>query len=184
MAYFKPKGRLSNEQSAGQISLIIANSQTVYTGAAVSISAGFVIPATTTSKILGVVVGFVDRLGRPLDTTFMANKNFTGTFTNGALGTQNYVSSSSNQTVDMVKALIVIDPNQLYVNDTQTALTTAMLFGFFRIRSGVNATQLATYAGDVAAPFQLIQLDPDSTGTTTQGLFKIAQSAFEAYVQS
>jgi len=175
---------MANEQSAGSVNFVIGNSQTIYLGAAVTISGGYVVPATTTSKILGVVIGLVDRYDRPLDTTFTAVKNYTGTFTNGGPGVQNYASSSTNATGDMVKAKIIVDQDTLYVNATQSALTAANLFNFFRIRTATNATQLATYVNGDVTQFQLIKLDPDSTGDTTQGLFRIAQSIFDGYLQS
>lgn len=177
---FQALGRVNHEQSPGNIQLLIDNSQTIYLGAAVKSVAGYIQPATTTGKVLGVVVGIVDANGRPLTTEF-AKTTYTGTFTNGQFGTQSYVSSSTNTTVDKIKVLVNMDPNTIFFNDTQGNLAQSMLFGFFFILTATNAGQLANYVGNGAGQFQLVKLDPLRTGIATQGGFKLAYSQLDAY---
>jgi hypothetical protein len=181
-SYFREKGRINGEQSQGSIDIIIANSTTITLGQAVKVSAGFLVGAATTGKILGIVVGLVDSNGRPLDTTF-AKTTYTGTFTSGAPGTQSYAASASNQTVDMVKAIVRYSKETLWVNDTAGTLTTAMLFTSFYVNAA--GLQIATSkVGEVAGQFQLIALNPDNDGSVTKGAFIISESQLDAYTVS
>lgn len=180
MAGFKENTKLNNEQSSSALPLVIANSETIYVGGAVKISGGYVAAATAGAKVLGICVGIVDKNGLPLDNV-TSGVEYDGTWTSGGIGVGNYVAASDNQTDKQVKALVVTSKDVTWVNKSAAALTQAMVFGFFNLTS---ATQIATYVGDVAGAFQLVELDPEGTGDSTIGSFRIAESQLDAYSQS
>jgi len=177
---FVPRGQVIGEQSPGAVSLIIANSATIYVGGAVTMSSGFVAAGTAGAKLIGICIGLVTDKGIPLDNA--TTDDYDGTYTEGGFGVGNYAASSDNATDKKVRALVVIDKNAQYYNDAAGDLTTAMLFGFLNLSS---ATQLAAHAsGEVAGQFQIVKLDPDADGDASKCLVKLAESQLDPYTQS
>lgn len=181
MASFKYKGQLVGEQAPGTLSLIIANSATITVGGAVILTAGYVAPATAGVKVLGICIGITTNKGLPMDNA-TSGKDYTGTWTSGGPGVGTFVAASNNATVSKVRAVVIIDTNATFVNVTAATIAVGTLGGFYNLTS---ATQIAAYAaGEVAGQFQLVGLDPDSDAVAAKGLFKIAESQLDPYMQS
>ena len=177
---FVPRGQVIGEQSPGVVSLIIKASETIYVGGAVTMTSGFVAAASTTGKVLGICLGIVTNNGINLDNA--TTDDYDGTWTEGGFGTGNYVATSDNQTDKKVRALVCIDKNAMYYNDTASTLTTAHLFGFLNTTS---ATQLAAFVtGQVAGQFQIVKLDPDGDADASKCIVKLAESQLDPYSQS
>lgn len=181
MAGFNYRGQLSGgKENPVTLRVKIANSQTVAVGEAVKLqtlaSGGGALRATAGSKVLGIVQGIVDANGIDLDNT--STSNYDGTFTSS---TKTYSASSNNMTNKQVQALVVIDKNALWYNDSAGDLAAADQYKFFDITS---ATQIADQDGsDTAGSFVLIKLNPDNDGDASKGLFTIAESQTDAYAQ-
>jgi hypothetical protein len=179
MATFAYRGQLNGAENPIVVHAMINNSDTVAVGEALSCdtfsNGSGAIRATAGSKVFGICVGIVDSEGIDLRNT---KKTLKGTWTKG---TNTYAAASDNLTVDMVSAIVNIDPLSLWENKTAGALATADLFKFFDLTS---ATQIADQNGtDAAGAFQLMKLDPSALGDTTVGLFKISESIFGFAVQ-
>ena len=88
---------------------IIANSITVAVGEAVKLdSTGYVTNATADDAMLGIVVGFSQNDGMPLQPTAYA----AGTATSSDV--QSVAAASDNQTVAKKRALVQVDPAMIY----------------------------------------------------------------------
>lgn len=178
---FNYRGQLSGgKENPVTLQVGIANSQTVTVGDAVKLQAlssgGGILPATAGSKIFGIVVGITDQYGIDLDNT--SPSNFDGTWTSG---TKAYAAASNNMTNKLVKAKVIVDENSLWYNDAAGDLVVADEFKYFDITS---ATQIADQNGnDTAGAFLLVRRDPDGDADASKGLFKIAESYLQPYVQ-
>jgi hypothetical protein len=71
----------------------------------------------------------------------------------------------------------------LFFNDADDTLATTNLLQFFDLASADPNTISVSSASDTAGQFQLVQLDPDGDADASKGLFKIAESQFDAYAQ-
>lgn len=100
----KFKYNLAGRTSGIIRSFIIANSATITIGDMVKLSGGYIALAGANAKILGVVVGIVDKNGINLDNT---KESIDGTWTSSS---QTYVAASDNQTDQAVRVLVDIDP--------------------------------------------------------------------------
>lgn len=183
MTGFKYNGQLKGQQSPGTLDLIIANSATIKIGDAVKAVNGFITPATAGDKVLGIVMGISTKEGLPLDAkNVRSGRDYDGTYTRGGIGTGQYVATSDNVTDKKVKAVICIDKDATFVNDSAGVLSGAEMFKFFNLSN--SQTVAAFVAGEVAGSFQLVGLDPDNDGDTSKGLFIIAESQIGSYVVS
>lgn len=181
MAYFKEKGQFTKEQSQGLKAYVIKNSATVKSGMAVKATGGYLEPAGAGDKILGVIKGIVSRDGLALNVAHATA--FDGAYTSGGDGVETYVATADNQTDKQVKALISLDPDTLWANDSSGDLTAANLFQFFDLLAGglqVNAASASALSGSV----QLVGLDPDGDGDASKGVFKIAESQLSPAAQA
>ena len=97
--------------------------------------------AAAGNAILGVVVGIVDSQGIDLDTSRQSLS--TGAWTSS---TKTFVAGSNNTTVDMVKALIDIDPLSVWSAQPDAAIGTTTSSG--------SSDQLGSYTDLVAASDQ------------------------------
>lgn len=176
MAGFKYKGQVKGGlQSPGTMDLIIGNSETIYVGSAVELSSGYVGAAETGDKILGIVMGIVNKDGIDLDS---CNSNtYDGTWTPGVNGAANYAATSDNATDKQIKAVVCVDKDAIW-EAACTGLAAAQRFGFFDLTDSVNVT---AYQGNGMNAGQLQLIDFDSS---TLGYFKIAESALDAYTVS
>ena len=180
MAGFEYRGQLSGAQDPVTLPIIIGNSQTIKVGDAVKMvafaSGGGVYRATATEEIVGVCVGIVDANGIDLDNT--DPNNYDGTWTSSS---KTYLSSADNMTDKTVKALVVVDKEALWYNDSAGTLAVADEYKFFDV---ADQDQIANQDGaDNAGAFILIKRDPDGDGDASKGIFKIAEHEFDAYAQ-
>jgi hypothetical protein len=156
---------------------LIGNSKTLRVGDAVRIdTSGLCVTAGAGNPIAGVIVGFVDNNGIPVN-------GFGVTNTTGATfsGDDVVVTASDNTSrASAVYAQVVLDPsgNILWLNKSDGSLALTNLFQLFDNDS--NSRQIATGgASDSSGQWQLIELDPESKGgaatDATKGLFRIAE---------
>lgn len=180
MAGFEYRGQHSGAQDPVTLSVGIGNSQTIKVGDAVKLvafaSGGGVYRATAGEEVLGICVGIVDANGIDLDNANPAN--YDGTWTSS---TKTYASASNNMTNKNVKALVVADKEALFYNDTAGDLAAADILKFFDL---TDQDQIADQNGaDNAGAFILVKRDPDGDGDASKGIFKIAESELDPYVQ-
>lgn len=180
MAGFEYRGQLSGAQDPVTLPVLIGNSQTIKVGDAVKLvafaSAGGAMRATAGEEVLGICVGIVDRYGIDLDNT--SSSNYDGTWTSS---TKTYAASADNMTDKLVKALVVVDTEALWYNDSAGDLAAADEYKFFDL---TDQDQIADQNGaDNAGAFILIKRDPDGDGDASKGIFKIAESELDAYAQ-
>jgi len=180
MAGFEYRGQLSGAQDPVTLPVIIGNSQTVKVGDAVKLvafaSGGGACRATAGEEVLGICVGIVDKNGIDLDNT--SSDNYDGTWTSSS---KTYVASADNTTDKTVKALVVVDKEALWYNDSAGTLAVADEYKFFDV---TDQDQIADQDGaDNAGAFILIKRDPDGDGDASKGIFKIAEHEFDAYAQ-
>jgi hypothetical protein len=180
MAGFEYRGQLSGAQDPVTLPVIIGNSQTVKVGDAVKLvafaSGGGACRATAGEEVLGICVGIVDKNGIDLDNA--SADNYDGTWTSSS---KTYVSANDNMTDKTVKALVVVDKEALWYNDSAGSLAVADEYKFFDV---ADQDQIADQDGDDNdGAFILIKRDPDGDGDASKGIFKIAEHEFDAYAQ-
>lgn len=168
MTGFEYRKSLKGSEDAGVLYFTGANSITFIIGDAVKVdTSGFATTASAGNKLAGIVAQVVDANGIAVDPD-------SGT-------TNNYTMTSTNQTVGLKKVGIIFSKDALFANQATTALAVTNLLQFFDL-SDKNTISTAS-ASDTAGQMQLIGLDPDGDGDTTKGLFRIAESQFDPYVQ-
>ena len=181
MAGFEYRGQLSGgKENPVTLPVVIGNSQTIKVGDAVKLvafaSGGGAYRATAGEEVLGVCVGIVDKNGIDLDNT--DPQNYDGTWTSSS---KTYVSASANMTSKAIKCLVVIDKDALWYNDSAGSLAVADEYKFFDV---ADQDQIADQDGaDNAGAFVLIKRDPDGDADASKGIFKIAESELDPYVQ-
>lgn len=161
--------------------ITIANSTSLRVGDVVRVNtAGFVVASGATGLAAGVVQGFVDETGiNPFSLGYK-----TGNPSVTLTGDDGITTSSSNQTAaHYMQAEVILDPAGvlLFLNKTDGTLTQSNLFQYFPVDS--NSRQIATgSASDANGTFQLIALDPESTGGATadgtKGAFRLAGNQY------
>lgn len=178
---FYYQGQLSGgKENPVMVTALIANSQTVAVGEAVKMQAfasgGGILRATAGSQVLGIVQGIVNADGIDLDNADPAT--FDGTWTSAS---KTYAAASDNMTDKQIAALVIVDKEALFRNDSAGTLAAADELKYFDLTS---ATQIANQDGaDSAGAFILVRRDPLGDGDASQGLFKIAESELDAYAQ-
>jgi len=181
MAGFEYRGQLSGgKENPVTLNVLIGNSGTVKVGDAVKMdtlaNGGGVLRATAGSRILGFVIGIVDNNGIDLDNADPTN--YDGTWTSSS---KTYVATSDNTTDKLVKAQVIADKEALFYNDTAGNLVAADEYKFFDV---ADQDQVADQDGhDTAGALILIKRNPDNDADLSKGLFKIAESNFDAYAQ-
>jgi len=168
MAGFIFKKSLITKDSPVALSYIINNSETIQVGDAVALDTnGHITVGTAGEEVLGIVAGVTDSNGISIDAD-------SGT-------TDTYTVASDNETSAQKKAQITADKMSLYSNDADGDLATTNLLQFFDLIDENTIDQSS--ASDTSGQFQLISLNPDGDGDASKGLFKIAESQLDAYVQ-
>lgn len=179
---FTFRHNLAGRASGIQKSFTIENSATLTLGDAVRASYdtttadGAVEPATAGSTILGFIVGFSDRNGLDLDSSRIVNTTTTWT-----ASTKTVVAGSDNETVDMVKAIVDVDPFSVWSAQPDAAIGTTTSSG--------SSNQLGSYtdivdkdqpdennagnAFNVKAQLFIWGRDPENTA---RGLYSIAEN--------
>ena len=175
MASFKYKGQLNGAENPICVDIIVGASGTITVGGAVIMDSlsngGGVLAATTGVAVTGICVGlYKDQI--PLENVDAAT--LAGAYTKS---TQVFVATSTNTTVDMVYAKVVVDPMALWENDSAGDLVLADEYKYFDL---LSATQIADQSGhDTAGTFQLIRRDVDDA---SKGTFRIAESKLYSIV--
>ncbi|MCR4263659.1 MAG: hypothetical protein NUV98_02985 [Candidatus Roizmanbacteria bacterium] len=174
MAGFSLRGHILGAQNPILEYLIISDSDTIAVGDAVSMSAGFVIPATSSTRVYGICVGLVNNKG--IDLQSAPTSTYDGTYTDSS---QTYVATSDNTTDKKVKAVVCPDPFALWYNDSSGTLTTAHLKTFFNLTDKDQVDQGTSSA--TIGQVQLWKLDPDEDSDASKGLFKLAAWQGESF---
>lgn len=146
-------------------------------GDAVQLTSGYLTGADATEVILGILVGLVDKNGQNI---FKSNVSVGGTKS----GDDTYTAASDNQTVDMVKGVVIVDKDALFLaKNSNTALTQAKVGLYFEgnASTGTTVDQVigagATFG--TTDQFQLIEVPAtleDGSANTYYGLFRIGES--------
>lgn len=169
-----------NVEDPIRIEMVLANSAGPITiGDAVKLTTGFVVGCGTDAAMLGICVGFVDDKGLNI---FERGATATGTKS----GDDTYTATSSNQTVEKVRAVVNVDTNALFFAYADNTLTTAMVGLYFdgevldgTYVDGVDYTNgMGAYSAGTQQ-FQLMELVTvlsDGSASTKTGLFRIARS--------
>lgn len=180
MAGFEYRGQLNGADNPIAIQVPIGTSKTVKVGDAVDLDAfadgGGVQRSTAGSEILGICVGIVDKNGIDLDNT--STDNYDGTWTSSS---KTYVAANDNMTDKQVKAVVIVDKQALWYNDSGGTLAAADILKFFDL---TDQDQIADQNGaDDAGGFILWKRDPDGDADASKGLFIIAESHLDPYAQ-
>ena len=176
MAYTSSKGFIYRKSLTPGVStpiaqeFLIANSEGPLTvGDAVQLTSGYVTIAATGESILGIVLGFVKKG----ENIFKNNVSVGGT----KAGDDTYTAASDNATVDLVKAVVSVDPMALYENEADSTLTQAEVGTYFDTTAASD--QITGSGSGTISQFQLIELvteNGDGSAEDSKGLFKISQS--------
>jgi hypothetical protein len=156
----------------------IDNSKTLRVGDAVRINtSGLIVTAGASAAVAGICVGFVDENGiNPFSLGYKTG-NPGCTLTGDDILT---TSSSNSSSAHYIQAEVILDPtgSLIWLNKADGALAITNLFNLFVADS--NSRQIASSSASVTdGQFQLVLLDPESTGgktaDTTMGGFRIAK---------
>jgi hypothetical protein len=164
---------LVGRTSGIQITKIILASATITVGDMVQLSNGFVDLAGAGTPIVGVVVGVVDKNGIP-----MANSKYAKTQAVYTESTKTVVCGSNNQTVDMIQAVIDIDPFSRWVAETDNGNTdgqTRLAGCFTDILAASDQVDDDTAADNTQAQLLIWGANPDGTA---QNIYSIAEHQF------
>lgn len=168
MTGFELRKSLGSSETPQLLYFIVDNSDTITIGDAVMLNTdGHAVVATAGEEILGIVAQVVDAKG-------IAIAPDSGT-------TNTYTVDSDNETVDQVQVGVYVSKDLLFANDSSGTLATTNLMQFFDLTDEDTINQGS--ASDTAGQFQLIGLDPDGDGDASKGLFRIAESMLDPYVQ-
>lgn len=168
MAGFSYRKSLITKDEPTLLYFIIDNSDTITLGDAIMINTdGHAVVATAGEEVAGIAACVVSKNGISID----PDSGKTDTWT----------VDSDNETVDMCKVGLIVSPFALFSNDSSGTLATTNLMQFFDLTDEDTIDQGS--ASDTGGQFQLVGLDPDNDADVSKGLFKIAESQFDAYVQ-
>lgn len=168
MAGFSYRKSLITKDEPTLLYFIIDNSDTITLGDAIMINTdGHAVVATAGEEVAGIAACVVDKNGIAVDPD-------SGT-------TDTWTVESDNETDKMYKVGLIVSPFALFSTDTSGTLATTNLMQFFDLTDEDTINQGS--ASDTGGQFQLVGLDPDNDGDVSKGLFKIAESQFDAYAQ-
>ncbi|OGO14231.1 MAG: hypothetical protein A2Y53_03755 [Chloroflexi bacterium RBG_16_47_49] len=166
MAGFEYRGQINGAENPVLENLIIANSQTITIGDAISMSGGYVIVGTSSTRIYGVVVGIVTNKGIDLDSA--KADEYDGTWTSSS---NTYVATSDNVTDKKIRAVVCPDPYALWYNDSDGDHVAADLKLFIKLADEDQIDESETSA--TVGQFQVWKLDPDGDADASKGLYRI-----------
>lgn len=156
------------------VKVIIDNSTTMKRGQVVRVNtAGYLVPAGVGNAVLGVVEGFIDNEGTPVN-GFMYDTSKTG-HTNS--GDDTIVTASDNRSRAKKVFAEVSIPMEgvLYFNDANGDLAQTNLMQMFDLVSTSDQIDQGT-ASDTSGQFQLVELDPENDGDLSKGLFRLVET--------
>lgn len=175
MAGFEYRGQLNGADNPVTLKVAIKNSVAVKVGDMVYNDGNGLLRATSSTLVLGVVVGIVDANGIDLDNT--STSNYDGTWVSS---TKTYTASSDNMTDKKVCALVVADENALWYNDSDGDFTNPGDVNLFTVlvdHDQVDESETSATVGQV----YIVKLDPDGDGDASKCIVKIARSQLNAY---
>lgn len=153
------------------LEVTLANSAGPLTiGDAVQWTSGYLTIAATTESVLGILTGFRTAKGENI---FKTQEALTGTKS----GEDTYTAASDNQTVDLVKGVVIVDDGALFLNEADSSLTAAEVGQYFDTTAASD--QITGSGSDTISQFQLIErVTTDDSGVSQDdhGLFRISQS--------
>jgi hypothetical protein len=162
-------------QKPAVLEVILTDSEGALTvGDCVQWTAGYLTTAATTEIILGVLIGFVTEKGENL---FKTNEVHGGTLS----GDDTFTASATNESVEKVKGVVIVDKDALFLNKADSSLGQAEVGTYFDTTAG---TDQVTSTGSTQAQWQLIELvTDDGAGNTVndRGLFRITESQLYNY---
>ena|SRR3990167_4182223 len=164
MAGFRYRKNIDgSSQAPTNLNLVGANSIVFQVGDLIRVNnAGRAALVVTGDLVLGVVTGVTSKDGAPV----APDANTTDTYT----------MASDNVTVAQKKVhYIPALPNYLFFNKADSAITVANLFQYMAVNDE-NDVDPGTVSDTVVDTVRLIEVDPDATGTTGEGLFQITES--------
>jgi len=183
MAGFYPY-RTQGGQTGGETrDFIIADSATITLGDAVDLTSGYVTPADTGDRLLGVVVGLVQDKGNgqvvSLDLDAAGSNSATHSGNHGVIGSETVVVASDNTTVDKIMARVNIDTHQEYYNDADGNLSGDAEIGcYFDIidEDQIDESTGVSNGHSTAAQFILVERDPHNDSDASKGIFRICET--------
>jgi len=173
MAGFEYRGQLNGADNPVTIDVTIKNSATVKVGDAVYNDTAGALRSTSSTAILGIVVGIVNANGIDLDNA--PTETFDGTWTSS---TQTYVAASDNVTDKKIKVKIIADPMALFYNDAAGDMEFVDV-GCLSLLT--DHDQALGTAVAVVGQVQIVKVDPNGTGNMSEGIFRIAWSQMFGY---
>lgn len=156
----------------------IANSTTLKIGQMARVNtAGYVVPGGVGNPLIGMVVGFIDNNGTPVDAFA-----YTGQTGHTNSGDDTIVTASDNQSraLAVFAEVMVALESILLFNDASADLAQTNLFQLFDLVSTSDQIDQAS-ASDTSGQMQLVQLDPDGDGDASKGLFRVAEPQLLGY---
>lgn len=148
---------------------IIANSETITIGDAITLSSGFAAVCGANDRPIGIAEAIVDADGLPVHGV-VSYADHDGTVT----GDDTYAASNDNQTDKQVKVRVMIPrSNDLFYNDADDTLSQADIGKFYDMNSTGDNIDVASAA--TPAVWQLVEIDPDGDGDASKGLFRVAE---------
>ena len=172
----KMKYNLAGRTSGIIRSYIIGASKTVTIGDFARLTVGFVQAAAAGERLLGVVVGIVDKNGINMDTSRYSLAQATWTSS-----TNTVVTGAANTTGDQVRALVDIDPYSVFSCEPDAAIGTTTTSNENSAFAGIYTDLIDKDEVDennAAAAFTTIAqlvcygLDPEDS---TRGLYSIME---------
>jgi len=167
MAGFEYRGQLNGSENPVTMDVVIKNSATVAVGDAVYNDANGITRATSSTEVLGIVVGIVNANGIDLDNAPV--DTFDGTWTSS---TQTYVASSDNVTDKKILAKIIVDPNALFYNDANGDFSNYHKGLLVKLTDHDQIAQSTVSA--TVGQFFIVKLDPDGDADASKCIVKIA----------
>ena len=164
MAGFRYRKNIDgSSQAPTNLNLVGANSIVFQVGDLIRVNnAGRAALVVTGDLVLGVVTGVTSKDGAPVS----PDANTTDTYT----------MASDNVTVAQKKVhYIPALPNYLFFNTADSAVTVADLFMYMAVNDE-DQVDPGTKSDTTVDTVRLIEVDPDATGTTGEGLFQITES--------
>lgn len=150
---------------------IIANSVTVTLGDSVYWDTdGFIALSTGQGeKVLGIVAGVTDQNGISIAPD-------SGTLNDYTVDSDNETAATKKK-----KVRVIVDKNANFLNDSNGSLAQTNIGQFFDLTTESQIDQAT--ASDTSGQFQLVKIDPLNDADASLGLFKIAESQLDPYVQ-
>lgn len=175
MAGFEYRGQLNGADNPVTLECPIKNSATVKVGDMVYNDGNGITRSTSSTLILGVVVGIVNDNGIDLDNA--PTDTYDGTWTSSS---KTYAASADNMTDKKVRAKVIADENALWYNDSDGDFTNPGDLHLFTVLTDQDQVDESETSATVGQVF-VVKLDPDGDADASKCIVKIARSQLNAY---